>query len=228
MATYTLTEAPEVTVSVRGKDSPTTRQKAIEKIAEMMELGELPNELLNGLSAEQLILTEAPAQMTDSQGDEEKEPLVMAVQELSKFFPLKIKTQRLKQAALQARHNLDVLFTDETIEQDLDQLEEVLKANFKTLKEFASSLGEYRQAKQGADKALIILDEALQFNLSTLSISNSNANLSAEVEASEPNTEVTGVETELSEVEADVAEAEATTETAKNGNKKRPYPKGRS
>ena len=33
MATYTLVEDPDITVSVRGKDSPTTRNKAIDKIA---------------------------------------------------------------------------------------------------------------------------------------------------------------------------------------------------
>jgi len=32
MATYTLVEAPEITVSVRGKDSSTTRNKALDKI----------------------------------------------------------------------------------------------------------------------------------------------------------------------------------------------------
>lgn len=212
MATYTLAEALEVKVSVRGKDSTATRQKAIDKIAEMLESGELSTELPNNLSAEQLILTEAPPTTTDSEDDEEKDPLVMAVRELTKFSPLKIKTQRLKQVALQARRNIDVLFTDEPIEQDLDQVEEMLKGNFKTLKEFAVSLVEYRKAKQGADEALFILDEALQLNLSTPSTSNTSANSSIEPE-------VTLAETEVSEAET---EAEVTTETAKSGKKRRP------
>lgn len=212
MATYTLAEAPEVKVSVRGKDSTATRQKAIDKIAEMLESGELSTELPNNLSAEQLILTEAPPTTTDSEDDEEKDPLVMAVRELTKFSPLKIKTQRLKQVALQSRRNIDVLFTDEPIEQDLDQLEEMLKGNFKTLKEFAVSLVEYRKAKQGADEALFILDEALQLNLSTPSTSNTSANSSTEPE-------VALAETEVSEAET---EADVTTETAKSGKKRRP------
>jgi len=50
----------EITVSVRGKDSSTTRNKALDKIAEMLGSGELTTELPNGLSTEQLILTEVP------------------------------------------------------------------------------------------------------------------------------------------------------------------------
>jgi len=50
MATYTLTEAPELIVSVRGKDSLNTRNKALEKITEMVNSGELSTELPNGLN----------------------------------------------------------------------------------------------------------------------------------------------------------------------------------
>ena len=148
MATYTLVEAPDITVSVRGKDSPTTRSKALDKITEMIESGELPTELSNGLSTEQLILTEAPIE-----GDEEQEPLEVAVRELQKFLFLKLRTQRLKLGATQARQNIATILTEETNEQDIDQLEEMLKGNFKTLKEFVGVLKEYRQAKPGAESS---------------------------------------------------------------------------
>ncbi len=209
MATYTLSEAPEVKVSVQGKDSPTTRQKAIDKIVEMSKSGDLV-ELPNGLSADQLILSEAPPHTTDLEDEDEEDPLVVAVRELNKFSPLKIKTQRLKQAALGSRRNIDVLFTEEPIEQDLDQLEETLKGSFKTLKEFAVALVEYRKAKLGAEKARIILDEALQLSFPAPSTSDSSAN--------------SLIETEVNSVENDAAEAEdeITTETARNGKKKRP------
>ena len=208
MTTYTLSEFPKVKVSVQGKDSLTNRQKAIEKIAEMSKSGELA-ELPNGLSVDQLILSEAPPQTTDSEDEDEEDPLVVAVRELNKFSPLKIKTQRLKQAALGSRRNIDVLFTEEPIEQDLDQLEETLKGSFKTLKEFAVALVEYRKAKLGAEKARIILDEALQLSFPAPSTSDSSANSLIE-------TEVNSTENEASE-----AEDEITTETAKNGKKKR-------
>ena len=148
MATYTLVEDPDITVSVRGKDSPTTRNKAIDKIAEMIESGELPTEVSNGLSTEQLILTEIPIE-----GDEEQEPMEMAVRELQKFLFLKLRTQRLKLGATQARQNIATILTEETNEQDIDQLEEMLKGNFKTLKEFVGVLKEYRQAKPGAESS---------------------------------------------------------------------------
>ncbi|GAC1471318.1 MAG: hypothetical protein NVS2B14_16880 [Chamaesiphon sp.] len=193
MATYTLVEAPEVNVSVRGKDSPTTRQKAVDKIVELLDSGELPTQLPNGLSAEQLILVEVPPKNADLEDDEE-DTLVMAVRELNKFSSLKLKHQHILQSALQARQNINILFTDEPIEQDIELLEEMLKGSFKILKEFAFFLVEYRKAKPGADEAKIILDEALQMNVSSLPTSNASDNLSTATEA--------------------------TTETTKNGKKK--------
>ncbi len=87
MATYTLADLPEVKVSVQGKDSPITRQKAIDKIAEMSKAGELLDVLANDLSAEQLLLIEAPPQTADLESDEEEDPLIVAVRELNKFSP---------------------------------------------------------------------------------------------------------------------------------------------
>lgn len=215
MATYTLVEAPEISVSVRGKDSPTTRSKALDKIAEMIESGELPTELSNGLSAEQLILTKAPVE-----GDEEQEPMEMAVRELQKFLFLKLRTQRLKLGATQARQSIAAILAEESIEQDLDQLEEMLKGNFKTLKEFVGVLKEYRQAKPGAESALSILDEALQVKLSTQATSGS-ANSSTEMDALASDTEAFTDQAETTETSAD----EITIETAKNGKQRRELPK---
>jgi len=238
MATYTLAEAPEITVSIRGKDSLITRNKALDKITEMLGSGELPTELPNGLSTEQLILAEASAKTTDTEGDEEQEPLEMAVRELQKFLFLKLRTQRLKQGATQARQNIASILTEESIEQDLDQLEEMLKGNFKTLKEFVGILREYRQAKPGAESALVILDEALQFNLSSPAASNASTNSSTEIDplASDTSASTDGTkianndtETEVSIAEAETTETntdEITTETAKNSKQIRPQPNG--
>lgn len=204
-------EAPQIQVSVTGKDSPTLRQKAIDKIAQMSHSGELPAQLLNGLSVEQLLLIEAPSQTADLEFDAESDPLIVAVRELNKFSPLKIKTQRLKQAALESRRNIDVLFTESPIEEDLDQLEEILKASFKTLKEFAFSLVEYRQAKPRADSARIILDEALQLGLSTPSTSESNTNSLTGTQLTSPETIASLGETEASAIAS----------VTKNGQKRR-------
>ncbi len=214
MATYTLAEAPEVVVSVRGKDSLTTRQKALDKIAEILETEELPTERSLRLSTEQLILTEAVGKTTDAEGGEEQ-PLEIAVRELHKFLLLKLRTQRLKQAAVLARQNIEVVLTEEAIEQDLDQLEEMVKGSCKSLKEFVGALGEYRQARVGAEAALIIVDEALEFNLSTPTALNSSSS-TAQVLTSEPQTDTAKAET---------TEIEATNET-KNGKKRKPEQNG--
>jgi hypothetical protein len=212
MVRYALAEASEIQVSIAGKDSPSTRQKAIDRIAEMSNAGELPAHLLNDISIEDLILVEVSPLITGSEEDDEEDPLIVAVRELSKFSPLKIKTQRLKQAALESRRHLDVLFVEEGIEQDLDQVEEILKGSFKTFKEFAVSLVECRKATPGAEKALAALDEALGLGLLAPSVSNSNPSSLTEAPLSEPELQSSVV----------VTEAEATTETTKNGRKRRP------
>ncbi len=208
MATYALPKVPDVLVTVRGKDSLSTRHKALDKIAEMSSSGELSIEVLNGLSTDQLILSETPAKTTEPESDEEQEPLSMAVRELHKFLLLKIKTQRLKQLAVQARQNIDTILTLESIEQDLDQLEETVKGDYKTLKEFVLALGEYRQAKAGAESALAILDEALQFKLSITTTPSSLA----ETEGFGSNTKEKTAKTGTTDTEGEV-----TNERSKNG-----------
>jgi len=212
MATYVLAELPDILITVRGKDSITTRQKALEKIADMLSSGELSTEVPKGLTPDLLILTEAPARTTDAEGDEEQEPLSMAVRELHKFLLLKIRTQRLKQLAVQARQNIDTILTEESIEQDLDQLEETVKGDYKTLKEFVLALGEYRQTKTGAEAALAILDEALQFKLSITTTPSSLA----ETEGFGSNTKEETAKTGTTETEGEV-----TNERSKNGANRR-------
>ena len=219
VATYTLAQAPEVQVSVPGKDSVTTRDKALDKIKQMLESGELPTELSIGLSTEQLILTVAPGKITNAEGDEEQEPLEVAVRELQKFLFLKLRTQRLKLGATQARQIIATILTEETNEQDVDQLEEMLKGNFKTLKEFVGVLKEYRQAKPGAETALIILDEALEFNLSSPATSGT-ANSSDEMDTLTSDTEALVAKAETTETTAE----EITMQKSKNGKPRRAQP----
>lgn len=205
MATYTLAEVPEVTVSVRGKDSPIIRQKALDQIADMLESGELLTELPKELSIEQLVLTDS-AKTTDTESDEEQ-PLEMALRELQKFLFLKLRTQRLKQSATVARQNMANLLSEETLEQDLDEAEETIKGHFKTLKDFVGVLREYRQSKPRAESALIVLDEALGFNLSTpdtLKTSNSTTKTK------------TSLDEDVSKIET---KAELTDEAVRNGKK---------
>jgi len=209
MATYVLAELPDILITVRGKDSITTRQKALDKIADMLSSGELSTEVPKGLTPEQLILSETPAKTTEPESDEEQEPLSMAVREVHKFLLLKIKTQRLKQLALQARQNIDTILTLESIEQDFDQLEEMLKGDYKTIKEFVGALGEYRQTKTGAEAALRLLDEALKFELLIVITSSPISLIETEVFAPETKAETAKETTET--------EGEATNQKSKNG-----------
>ena len=165
MATYTIAECPEISVTVRGKDSPTVRQKALDKIIELMDAEELPTELPDGLSAEQLIeVKEQPNNNEVNTNEAEEDAVVKAVRELNNLASLKIKVEELHQSAVKARKDLGVLFTDAPIEQEVDQLKDLLKGSFKILKDFAAASASYKEAKINAENARAVLDEALQFN----------------------------------------------------------------
>ena len=155
MVQYTLAQSPEVILTVPGKDSSKAREKAMDKLMEMMDSGELPTELEDGFSAQQLIeVKEAPLDNTSKE-----DRITEAVQILSNLATLKLKVQESRNEALEVRKAIDILFTDESVTQ-----EEVahLKEGFKVLKSFAQANMRYQQAKAKAQDARQVLDEALK------------------------------------------------------------------
>ena len=179
MAKYTIPECPEISVNVRGKDSPTTRQRAMDRIIELMDADELPTELPDGLSREQLIEVKEESHETSDTNEAEEDAVVKAVRELNNLANLKIKVQELHQAAIIARKDLGILFIDTPIEQEPDQFKELLKGmpvvapatslsklkgSFKILKDFAVASVNYKEAKIKAESARAVLDKALQFS----------------------------------------------------------------
>lgn len=155
MVQYTLAQSPEVILTVSGKDSSKAREKAMDKLMEMMDSGELPTELEDGFSAQQLIeVKETPL---DNTSKEDK--ITEAVQVLSNLATLKLKVQDSRSEALEVRKAIDILFTDESVTQ-----EEIahLKEGFKVLKSFAQANMRYQQAKAKAQDARKVLDEALK------------------------------------------------------------------
>lgn len=162
MARYTIAECPEISISVRGRDSLTTRERALDKIMQLIDNDELPTELPEGLSSEQLIEVKESNEHIDSEIEEDV--VVRAVRELNNLANLKIKLQELHQAAIKVRKDLDVLFIDTPIELEPEQFKENIKSSFKILKDFAVVLINYKDAKNKAENARIVLDEALQLN----------------------------------------------------------------
>ena len=155
MVQYTLAQSPEVILTVPGKDSSKAREKAMDKLMEMMDSGELPTELEDGFSAQQLIEVKEPP--LDNTSKEDK--ITEAVQILSNLATLKLKVQDSRNEALEVRKAIDILFTDESVTQ-----EEIahLKEGFKVLKSFAQANMRYQQAKAKAQDARQVLDEALK------------------------------------------------------------------
>ncbi len=156
MVHYTLAEHPDVIIDVEGKDSRKSREKAMNRLMEMLDNNELPSNLPNGFAPEQFIeVKELPSSTPNPQEDE----ITQAIQVLSNLASLKLKTQDLKQDALKIRQQIDLLFNEEPISEA-----EVasLKEGFKVLKTFAQSNVRYRQAKEQAESARQVLDSALQ------------------------------------------------------------------
>lgn len=156
MVQYTLAEHPDVIINVDGKDSRKSREKAMNRLVEMMDNDELPSNLPNGFGPDQFVeVKEMTGPIANVQDDE----VTQAIQLLSNLASLKLKTQELKQDALKVRQQVDLLFDDQPISEA-----EVasLKEGFKVLKTFAQSNIRYRQAREQAEVARQILDAALE------------------------------------------------------------------
>ncbi len=164
MVSYTLPQNPDTIITVRGKDSEKARQKAMDKLVEMMDSGEIPTELENGFSPEQFIEVKESKELKETTSEEE-DAVAQAVQILSDFAALKMKVVESREEALKIRSAIEVLFTDEPV-----TVEEIanLKDGFKTLKIFAVANLRYREAKEKAEEARVVLDRALKSEESEL------------------------------------------------------------
>jgi soluble cytochrome b562 len=155
MVQYTLAQSPEVILTVSGKDSAKAREKAMDQLMELMDSGELPTDLADGFGPNQFIEVKEPGSL--AVGDEDE--LNQAVQMLSSLAMLKLKVQDSKTEAMQIRQQIDVLFTDDPI----DEAEITnLKEGFKVLKTYAQANLRYKEARVQAEAARATLDRALQ------------------------------------------------------------------
>ncbi len=155
MVQYTLAQCPEVILTVPGKDSKKARDKAMDQLVELMDENKLPVDLSEGFSAQQLIEVKEQ-ESTPAEGED---AVIQAVQVLNSLATLKLKMQELRAEALQIRSQIDILFTDEPVsEEEIAQLKE----GFKVLKNFAQANLRFREARNGAEQARAVLDQALK------------------------------------------------------------------
>ncbi len=155
MVKYTIAQSPDIIFDVPGKDSAKAREKAMDKLMERMNSGELPTELEEGFSPQQLI--EVKETSTDTTSDEDA--ITQAVQVLSNLATLKLKVQESRTEALEVRQAVDVLFSDQAVTEDEISR---LKEGFKVLKNFAQANLRYLDARNKAEQARQVLDRALK------------------------------------------------------------------
>jgi hypothetical protein len=154
MARYTLAQSPEVILTVAGKDSPKTREKAMVELMELMDSGKLDTDLADGFSPDQFIEVREI-----SMSEDREDPITQAVQVLNNLATLKIKVQELRSDAMQVRSQIDILFTDEIVSEE--QINSI-KEGFKILKSFAQLNMKFLDARSQAENARQVLDEALK------------------------------------------------------------------
>lgn len=155
MVQYTFAQAPEVVLTVLGKDSPKARDKAMDQLVELMDAGKVPTDLAEGFGPKELIEVKEPATIITSNED----VITQAVQVLNSLATLKLKVQELRTQALQVRSQIDILFSDESVNEDeITQLKE----GFKVLKAFAQANLRYREARTQAEEARAVLDDTLR------------------------------------------------------------------
>lgn len=154
MVQYTLAQSPEILLSVAGKDSAKAREKAMDKLMELMDAGKLATELEEGFGPQQLIEVKETPSTSNSE-----DSITQAVQILNNLATLKLKVQESQAEALEIRAAIDVLFSDSPVtEEEITRVKE----GFKVLKNFAQANMRYQEAREKAEHAREILDQALK------------------------------------------------------------------
>lgn len=156
MVQYTLAQSPDVVLTVSGKDSAKAREKAMDQLMAMLDEGQLDTALADGFSSDQLVEVRPlePSAMIQQREDS----VVEAIQILNHLATLKVKVQDTRDEALKVRELVDLLFVDDPLSEE--QLTD-LKDGFKVLKTFAQNNLRYLEARDQAESARKILDQAL-------------------------------------------------------------------
>ncbi len=158
MVQYTLAQCPEVILTIPGRESAKARDKAMDQLMELMDAGKLPTDLADGFGPQQFIEVKEPASLGANTTVDKEDTVTEAVQILSHLATLKMKVQSSRTEAMQVRKLIDILFSDEPV----DEAEIAkLKEGFKILKTFAQTNVRYREARSQAEHARAVLDRAL-------------------------------------------------------------------
>lgn len=162
MPQYSLAEDPSIILDIPGKnDTRKNREAAIEQLLEMMDSGDVELDLKDGFGPDQLILIrQNVTKFTSNKLDkdtEETDAIGQAVQILTQFATLRQKAEELRPAAQEARAQIDLLFEGTVTVEEIQQIKDGLKS----LKIFAQTNLQLREALPEAEEARKILDEAM-------------------------------------------------------------------
>ncbi|MDX2100889.1 MAG: hypothetical protein SFW36_24175 [Leptolyngbyaceae cyanobacterium bins.59] len=154
MVQYTFAQAPEVILTVSGKDSAKTREQAMDQLFTLLDEGTLAIDLPENFGPRQFIEVKEAAPVVEAE-----ETVNQAIQTLNTFMTLRLRMQESRTEALKARANLNLLFGEKDI---TEEEATTLREGFKILKGFAQMNLRYSEAQNQAQQALEVLDRALQ------------------------------------------------------------------
>jgi len=162
MPQYSLAEDPSIILDIPGRnDTRKNREAAIEKLLELMDSGEVEIDLKDGFGPDELILIKTPSKQGSSNQQErtteETDTIAQAVQVLTQFATLRQKVEELRPTAQEARAQIDLLFEGTVSVEQIQQIKEGLKS----LKNFAQTNIQLREALTEAEQARKTLDEAM-------------------------------------------------------------------
>lgn len=154
MPLYTTPQYPEFIFNVRGSNRDKATFQALQELVSLINQGTLDSERFRKFNSKSFIeLTEKDLMAND------EDKLINAVKILSKLAKSRQEVQDLHEKSLEAYKYIDILFGKDRISKEDFQ---IIQDSLKVIKEFGLANLRYKEALTDAEKARLIVDQALE------------------------------------------------------------------
>lgn len=154
MSLYTTPQYPEFIFNVRGSNRDKATFQALQQLVSLINQGALDSGRFRKFNSKSFIkLTEKDLMAND------EDKLINAVKILSKLARSKQIVQDLHKKSLEAYKYIDILFGKDKISKEDFQM---IQDSLKVIKEFGLANLSYKEALMDAEKARLIVNQALE------------------------------------------------------------------
>lgn len=154
MSLYTTPQNPEFIFNVRGSNRDKATFQALQQLVSLINQGTLKSEKFKGFNSKNFIEIVEKDLMANNE-----DKLIDAVKVLSKLAKSRQAVQDLHENSLEAYGYIDILFRKDRISEEDFQ---VIQDSLKIIKEFGLANLRYKEALIDAEKARLIVDQALE------------------------------------------------------------------